>query len=367
MPPRKANQAGEEAAAAAGGAPSAVLDAYAAYRSKQDDASLEALLRLVESGVAGPAACLALCKASTLHAALRAGEQQDNATEAEAAAVQLLSVTHCSPLAQARRRAAFKLLLHACERRALLDAQSAPLDPRVLPLARIAAAQRVQQGPGHVSLQERRQDWWDALRLDQWLMPEAEWVGSDRWPWELLGGASENFAAFVAGCKAAAGELRGMATDDTSTSRAGAMVEAVISLQQSSMGIYFSGATGFLEAQQQVLEAHPLYKQPLRERLARAHQLLPPDWLERLREHLKRQNEGNGEAPASAQHGAEHANDVCAAEGCSNSQGLRRCGGCRAVRYCSEACRDSHWKAHRPECRRLRAAAAAASTEGTAS
>ncbi|EFN51033.1 hypothetical protein CHLNCDRAFT_59345 [Chlorella variabilis] len=51
---------------------------------------------------------------------------------------------------------------------------------------------------------------------------------------------------------------------------------------------------------------------------------------------------------------------VCAAEGCGNTSGLRRCSGCRAVRYCSEACSHAHWKAHKTECRRLHTAAAAA-------
>lgn len=44
------------------GAHKAVLDAYAAFRSKQDAASLEELVKLVEAGTGGSAACLALCK-----------------------------------------------------------------------------------------------------------------------------------------------------------------------------------------------------------------------------------------------------------------------------------------------------------------
>lgn len=52
---------------------------------------------------------------------------------------------------------------------------------------------------------------------------------------------------------------------------------------------------------------------------------------------------------------------VCAAPGCGATEGcLRRCGACGTVRYCSEACRDAHWPAHRPECKRRRPAAAAA-------
>ena len=46
---------------------------------------------------------------------------------------------------------------------------------------------------------------------------------------------------------------------------------------------------------------------------------------------------------------------VCAAEGCTNTQGLRKCGGCGTVRYCSEACSRAHWRAHKAECRRLQA------------
>jgi hypothetical protein len=56
---------------------------------------------------------------------------------------------------------------------------------------------------------------------------------------------------------------------------------------------------------------------------------------------------------------------VCAAPGCSATVGLRRCGGCGQVRYCSTACRDAHWRAHRRECRRLQAEAAAASSEAS--
>ena len=44
---------------------------------------------------------------------------------------------------------------------------------------------------------------------------------------------------------------------------------------------------------------------------------------------------------------------VCAAPGCVATSGLRRCRGCHAVRYCSEACSRAHWRAHKAECRRL--------------
>ena len=51
---------------------------------------------------------------------------------------------------------------------------------------------------------------------------------------------------------------------------------------------------------------------------------------------------------------------VCAAHGCGATTGLRRCGGCRAVRYCSVECSRAHWRAHKAECHRLQAEAAAA-------
>ena len=57
---------------------------------------------------------------------------------------------------------------------------------------------------------------------------------------------------------------------------------------------------------------------------------------------------------------------VCAAHGCGATSGLRRCGACRTVRYCSEACSHSHWRQHKAECRRLQAARAQAAGEGEA-
>ena len=50
---------------------------------------------------------------------------------------------------------------------------------------------------------------------------------------------------------------------------------------------------------------------------------------------------------------------VCAAPGCGAIHGLKRCGGCGMVRYCSEACSRAHWRAHKAECRRLQAERAA--------
>ena len=68
--------------------------------------------------------------------------------------------------------------------------------------------------------------------------------------------------------------------------------------------------------------------------------------------------------PASGQQ--QRSRRTCAAPSCTATGGLRRCGGCGTVRYCSEACSRAHWKAHRAECRRLQAdqAAAAAAVAG---
>ena len=59
---------------------------------------------------------------------------------------------------------------------------------------------------------------------------------------------------------------------------------------------------------------------------------------------------------------------VCANPGCGAKRGLRRCGGCHTVRYCSEACSRTHWREHKAECRRVQAeqAQAAAASEGAA-
>ena len=56
---------------------------------------------------------------------------------------------------------------------------------------------------------------------------------------------------------------------------------------------------------------------------------------------------------------------TCAAEGCTATRGLRRCGGCRAVKYCSLECAQRSWTAHRPECRRLKAEREAAAPTGS--
>ena len=53
---------------------------------------------------------------------------------------------------------------------------------------------------------------------------------------------------------------------------------------------------------------------------------------------------------------------ICAAPGCGATTGLKRCGGCRAVRYCSVECSQTNWKAHKTECRRMQAEWAQASS-----
>jgi len=61
---------------------------------------------------------------------------------------------------------------------------------------------------------------------------------------------------------------------------------------------------------------------------------------------------------------------ACNNPSCSNMTGLselqlvsgraRCCSGCRVARYCSEACQRKHWKQHKPACKALAAAVAAA-------
>ena len=55
---------------------------------------------------------------------------------------------------------------------------------------------------------------------------------------------------------------------------------------------------------------------------------------------------------------------VCAAPVCGATSGLKRCGGCGTVRYCSTECSRAHWREHRAECRRLQAERAAATAAG---
>ncbi|KAG2484035.1 hypothetical protein HYH03_017125 [Edaphochlamys debaryana] len=54
---------------------------------------------------------------------------------------------------------------------------------------------------------------------------------------------------------------------------------------------------------------------------------------------------------------------VCGCPGCGSFGGrseaelpLKRCGGCKAVRYCGAGCQRAHWPAHRPECGAMAAA-----------
>ena len=68
-------------------------------------------------------------------------------------------------------------------------------------------------------------------------------------------------------------------------------------------------------------------------------------------------------APAQPQP-SQRQRRMCAAEGCGATRGLRRCGGCGSVRYCSEACSRAHWRAHKAGCQRLQAAAKAGGDGG---
>ena len=75
----------------------------------------------------------------------------------------------------------------------------------------------------------------------------------------------------------------------------------------------------------------------------------------------------NAAAPAASATPRPPAPRVCANPGCGATDGLRRCGGCSAVRYCGEACSHAHWRAHKAECRRVaaeRQAAAEAAARG---
>ena len=81
---------------------------------------------------------------------------------------------------------------------------------------------------------------------------------------------------------------------------------------------------------------------------------------------------GSTAAPAATAAAAEPTNQqpprqprICAAPGCGATHGLRLCGGCGSVRYCSEACSRAHWRAHRADCRRLQAEQAAAAVAAT--
>ena len=69
------------------------------------------------------------------------------------------------------------------------------------------------------------------------------------------------------------------------------------------------------------------------------------------------------EAAPAAVEGAAHPPRTCAAPGCGATRGLKRCGGCGTVRYCSVECSRAHWRAHKAECRRVQAERAAAPAE----
>jgi ankyrin repeat protein len=41
----------------------------------------------------------------------------------------------------------------------------------------------------------------------------------------------------------------------------------------------------------------------------------------------------------------------CSSHGCSGA-GIKKCTGCKQVRYCGEPCQLAHWKAHKADCKR---------------
>lgn len=45
--------------------------------------------------------------------------------------------------------------------------------------------------------------------------------------------------------------------------------------------------------------------------------------------------------------------DLCAADGCLETAGLKRCGQCHVVAYCSRECQREHWPRHRKVCRKI--------------
>lgn len=57
---------------------------------------------------------------------------------------------------------------------------------------------------------------------------------------------------------------------------------------------------------------------------------------------------------------------VCAAEGCDATKGLKKCSGCKAVRYCCREHQVAHWAAHKHECRQRAAEMRAAAEAGPA-
>lgn len=215
MAPRKA--AGKKGAETqqVKGAPKLVTDAYAAYRRAQDEPSLEALIDLVQAGTGRSAGCLALCKASLLHAALVAGETAEGrddevarfmqqATEAAIhgalrykslqlldAAARLLYCTYTSPHRSKQRTAAYRLLIDGLDEGIPYGEHGAQCvcDQRVLPVAALEADPAV---PRRQFLRLDEQHWWDELGMEQWVHPSQEWVGTDRWPWEFKGGARES-------------------------------------------------------------------------------------------------------------------------------------------------------------------------------
>ncbi len=83
-----------------------------------------------------------------------------------------------------------KLLQHGLHPHWELDVRGAELDAQVLPLAALEREPGVVRGPGPWAPEDRDAAWWNALPLEEWLPPEAEWLGSERWAGAGAGGCA---------------------------------------------------------------------------------------------------------------------------------------------------------------------------------
>lgn len=83
-----------------------------------------------------------------------------------------------------------KLLQHGLHPHWELDVRGAELDAQVLPLAALEREPGVVRGPGPWAPEDRDAAWWNALPLEEWLPPEAECLGSERWAGAGAGGCA---------------------------------------------------------------------------------------------------------------------------------------------------------------------------------
>ncbi|KAL4450734.1 hypothetical protein ABPG77_001090 [Micractinium sp. CCAP 211/92] len=304
MPPKKPKaknkEASEESGTGAARVPKAVQEAYASYRSKQDDASLETLMQLAfmvratlwaaegEAGEAKTAHILQLAVEAATHGVLRYKSAQ-----LLNAALKLLVLTYCSPHEGSRRAAVLKLLQHGLHPDWELDVRGAELDAQVLPLAALEQEPGVVRGPGPWAPEDRDAAWWNVLPLEEWLPPEAECLGSERWPWEFRGGRGASFEEYVAARRADAGsQLRRLAHVDAACD----LMNKLESLENSAAGGTAAAAIDGLSKHKR--EVDSLYRQPIRERLARSPEVLPPERALRLGRELKLRNDQQLDAVA---------------------------------------------------------------------